>query len=227
MGAPHYLIFQDFIIDMANGTRSETAGGPNGIYLNGGAHHNRFQRLEVKNNTANGIAFSNHNGNSPFNEILNCSLHHNGRGFNAYGAYIFTSDNLMEGNDVHSNGGYGLHVYNNTGPLDVSRNIIRNNSIHDNGTLGGTNYGLVVAWGDRNVVQDNNIWGNRGGILIYTNSSNAQVLNNTVHDNTPLEGILISGATGTVVRGNSVYANGMSIVDLGIGTSLSENRSSP
>ena len=126
--APAYLIFQDLIIDMINATLPEDRGGPNAIYLSSGAHHNRFERLEVKNNQGNGIVFSNHNGNSPFNEVLNCSIHDNGRypGVNqGYGAYVFTSDNLFEGNDIYNNGGYGLHFYNNSGATDVARNIIR------------------------------------------------------------------------------------------------------
>ena len=110
LGAPAYLIFQDLIIDMINATLPEGRGGPNGIYLSSGAHHNRFERLEVKNSQGNGIVFSNNNGNSPFNEVLNCSIHDNGRypGVNqGYGAYVFTSDNLFEGNDIYNNGGYG------------------------------------------------------------------------------------------------------------------------
>ena len=51
--APAYLIFQDLIIDMINATLPDGRGGPNGIYLSSGAHHNRFERLEVKNNQGN------------------------------------------------------------------------------------------------------------------------------------------------------------------------------
>ena len=222
-GAPGFLIFQDLIIDMVNATLSEGRGGPNGIYLSNGAHHNRFERLEVKNSQGNGIVFSNNNGNSPFNEVLNCSIHDNGRypGVNqGYGAYVFTSDNLFEGNDIYNNGGYALHFYNNSGAMDVARNVIRNNRIHGNGTHGGTNYGVVVAWGAGNMIHDNLIYGNRGGIQVYTNSSSAEVFNNTIFGNAPLEGIIIQFATGTIVRDNAVYDNTINISDLGTGTVL-------
>ena len=155
---------------MINATLPEGRGGPNGIYLSSGAHHNRFERLEVKNSQGNGIVFSNNNGNSPFNEVLNCSIHDNGRypGVNqGYGAYVFTSDNLFEGNDIYNNGGYGLHFYNNSGATDVARNVIRYNRIHDNGTHGGTNYGIVVAWGTGNLIYGNQVYGNAVGFRLY------------------------------------------------------------
>ena len=41
------------------------------------------------------------------------------------------------------------------------------------------------------------IYGNAGGIQIYTNSSNTSVYNNTIYSNRPLEGIVIQYATGT------------------------------
>ncbi len=219
--APAYLIFQDLIIDMINATLPDGRGGPNGIFVSSGAHHNRFERLEVKNNQGNGIVFSSQNANSPFNEVLNCSIHDNGRypGVNeGYGVYVFTSDNLFEGNDIYNNGGYGMHFYNNSGSPQVSRNVIRYNDIHDNGTHGGTNYGIVVAWGSGNLIYGNQVYGNAGGIQVYTQSANASVYNNTVYNNRPLEGIVIQYATGTIVSDNSVYDNATNILDLGWGT---------
>jgi parallel beta-helix repeat protein len=224
-GAPAYFIFQDFTIDMANSTRSGGAGGADGVYLSSGAHHNRFQRVEVKNNAASGFQFSSANGNSPFNEVLNCAIHDNGSapGINrGYGLYISTSDNLFEGNDVYGNGGYGFHLYDSSGPFNVARNIIRNNSVHDNGTHGGNNYGIAIAWGDGNQIEGNRIHGNRGGILVYTNSTNTKVLNNTIHDNGPLESILVQYATGTIIQDNLIDAAG--IVDMGNGTQVLGNR---
>jgi hypothetical protein len=226
LSAPHYLVFQDLVIDMRNQTTPGFQGGPSGIYVSSGAHHNRFRRLEVKNNMGNGIEFSDNNGNSPFNEVLNCSIHDNGRypRINAgYGAYVFTSDNVFDGNDIYDNGGYGLHFFSEKAVVQVSRNVIKNNRIHDNGRQGGTNYGMVLASGDENVARDNSISGNRGGVLVYERSSNAFVEGNTILNNNPLEGILILGAVHTTVRGNTVTGNGAGIVDEGEGTVLSGN----
>jgi len=217
--APHYLIFQDLIIDGSN-----LRQGVDNIYIGVGAHHNRFQRIESRNSRSNGIVFSSTNGNSPFNEVLNSKIHHNGLsggGINyGYGAYIFTSDNVFDGNEIYDNGGYGLHFYNEV-DRSVNRNVIRNNRIYGNGVQGGTNYGIVVAMGDGNQVHDNLIYGNRGGILVYVGSSNAMVFKNTLSDNAPFETILVQDATGTIVRDN--ITNGAEVVDNGAATILVNN----
>jgi parallel beta-helix repeat protein len=216
--APHFLVFEDLVLDMSRQTAGGSGGGPSAVYLSGGAHHNRFRRLEVMNNQGNGIMFSDNNGNSPFNEVLDSSLHDNGRypGLNeGYGAYVFTSDNVFEGNDIFNNGGYGLHFFSNKPGSDVSRNVIRNNRIHGNGTQGGTNYGIVVASGDANVIRENAVYDNRGGIMVYERSSNTLVENNTIYNNAPLEGILVQGAMNTTIRANTIYANGTDIRDAG------------
>jgi parallel beta-helix repeat protein len=222
--AQQYLIFQDLVIDMSNQATDTSQAG---VYLNGGANHNRFLRLEIKNNINFGVVFSPNNGNSPFNEIINCKIHNNGLAggpaINGHGIYIETSDNLINGNEIYSNQGYGVHMYNNSGPLNVARNTVSNNNIHDNGLHGGTSFGIAVAWGDANVIHDNVIKNNRGGIFVYTNSTNTRIYNNTIDNNTPLEGILIQSATGSTVTGNTVYGNGAAIVDMGNGTVLANN----
>ena len=164
-GAPAYLIFQDLVIDMVNQTTLGGAGA-NGVFVDRGAHHIRFVRLEVENNSGNGFGFGR---DSRFNEVIACIVHNNGNypGINlGYGFYVSSSDNLFDGNEIHNNNGYGMHFYDFDGPLNVARNVIRNNRIHGNGGGGGTNYGIVVAWGDGNVIHDNDIYDNRGGILV-------------------------------------------------------------
>jgi parallel beta-helix repeat protein len=227
--APHYLIFQDFIIDMSSQTMGPHAGGPDGVYVSSGAHHNRFQRLEVKNNTVNGFAFSNNGGNSPYNEVLNCLIHDNGRFVaaddpynNGYGAYVFTSDNLFDGNDIYNNGGYGLHFFNNSGPKDVSRNVIRNNRIHDNGTRGGSNYAIAIAWGDGNLIYNNLIYRNNGGVLAYVGSTNTRIYNNTFYANRD-EGVLPQYSASVTIKNNLFFRNGTAILDLNSDTVISNN----
>ena len=217
-GAPAYLIFQDFIIDMSNQTTVGGAGAP-GVYLSSGANHNRFQRLEVKNNTANGFAFSHANANSPFNEVLNCSVHDNGGpGINTgYGFYITVSDTLLDGNDVYNNAGYGFHLYGFAGDTPYNnRNVVRNNRIHNNGKNGGTNYGIVVAVGSDNQVYNNLIYGNRGGVQVYTESQATGVYNNTIYANQPYDGISMQYySSAPTVRNNIVFGNGTPIIDYG------------
>ena len=110
------------------------------------------------------------------------------------------------------------------------RNVFRNNSIHDNGTRGGTNYGIGIGSSayplnsTGNVIQNNTIYNNRGGISIYTNSIDTKVKNNSVHNNRPLGGIVIQNATGTVLSNNNVYGNGDDVIDMGQATVLSRRR---
>jgi parallel beta-helix repeat protein len=226
VGAPAYLVFQDFVIDMADSTGNGSE--PEGIYLSDGANHNRFQRLEVRNGGSFGITFSKNNGNSGFNEVLNSKVHNtgNGRGDprNGHGFYISTSDNLIEGNDIYGNAGYGIHLYDDAGPKFVARNVIRGNTIYNNGGGRSAAYGLVVAWGDANLIANNTIYGNPGGIFVYVDSSNTQVVGNLIRSNFPLEGILVQSASSTVLRNNEVVGNGLGIVDNGTGTLLSGNR---
>ena len=87
-------------------------------------------------------------------------------------------------------------------PLNVARNIVRQQQVSmTTDFTPGPTYGIVVAWGDANLIHDNLIYDNPGGIQVYTNSSNTRVYNNTIYNNTPLEGILIQFATGTVGDG--------------------------
>jgi hypothetical protein len=222
-----YVIVQDLTIDMVEqGGAWEAA--PVGVYLSGGANHNRFQRLEIENNISFGLIFSASDGNSPFNEVINCRIHDNGSvgvtdEHNGHGLYIQTSDNIIEGNEIYSNRGYGIHAFNGSNPMSVARNSIRNNMIHGNGTHGGTAYGAVIASGDGNLLSGNQIYNNPGGVLVYTNSTQAEVSGNTIYGNSPLEGILIQYAINSVVKDNIVYGNGTDIVDLGTNTVLSNN----
>jgi parallel beta-helix repeat protein len=136
---------------------------------------------------------------------------HGGPGINnGYGIYMFTTDNVVDGNEFYSNCAYAIVAYGD-------RNVFRNNVIHDNGTRGGVNYGINIGSSSYplrsadNVIHDNTIYNNRGGILVYTNAESTQVFNNTVYDNRPLEGILIQYAKGSVIRNNRVWGNGSGV----------------
>lgn len=233
-GSPHHLIIQDLIIDLINSTLPLSS--PDGLYLSSGAHHNRFQRLEIKNNAFNGVHFSSSGGASGYNELLNSSIHDNGRtdlGNSGYGIYLSTSNNLIEGNDFYGNNGYGVHLNPVAG--EGNNNIIRNNRIHANfvhGTVGGggtTSYGVVVVNGDNNLVSNNLIYGNQGGILIYNNSTNTLVYNNTItgnlgHAGGGEAGINLQYFGSVIIRNNIIYnnANG-SIVNDGGGGPVTES----
>lgn len=212
-GAPSYVIIQDLAVDMAS---SGTGADGDGVYLHT-AHHTRLLRLEVKNSWNSGIHFGN---DTSFNEVINCRIHGNGDAANGppwgHGLYITASDNLFENNDVYDNEGYGFHLYNNHGPnIDPSRNTIRNNRVRGNGVHHSQGYGIVVGWGSGNLVYNNLVYGNRGGIQVYTAASNSFIYNNTVYGNIG-EGIALQYySSGQTVRNNISYGNGVNLVDYG------------
>lgn len=230
-GAPHYLIFQDLVIDGIDQTILSVNGGPDLVYLSSGAHHNRFERLEVKNNAANGFALSSHNGPADHNEILNCVIHDNGRldeGNSGYGIYLKTSNNTIAGNDIYRNNGYGVHQ--NAPAGGGNNNVILGNRIHDNavhGTIGiggSTSYAVVLINGDNNLIANNLIYGNHAGILIYNNTTNARVYNNTITGNRYDAIDLQYFGSAPFIRNNIVFNNGGTIVNYGgTGTPIVEH----
>jgi len=232
-GAPHYLVFQDFAIDMSRQSdpiNPRVADAPEAIYVAYGSHHIRFQRLDIGHTMSNALNWSTNNAPVPFSsflELLNSKIHHaggatgdtdhGGPGVNTgYGIYMITSDNTLDGNEFYGNNANAIVAYG-------SHHVIKNNSIHDNGLRGGTNFGVSLGSNsyplnsDGNMIQRNTIFSNNGGILVYTNATNTQVIANTVYGNKD-EGIMVQYANGTSITDNTVYGNGMDYLDLGTAT---------
>jgi parallel beta-helix repeat protein len=192
------------------------------VYLSTGAHHNRFQRLVVKNNAGSGFTLSSNGGSADYNEILNCVIHDNGRldeGNTGYGIYLTTSYNTIAGNDIYRNNGYGIHQLAPAG--NGNNNVIWANRIHDNavhgviGVGGSSSYAVVLANGDNNLIANNLIYANQGGVLIYNNTTNARVYNNTITGNRDNGIDLQYYGSAPFIRNNIVYNNGGTIVNYG------------
>jgi hypothetical protein len=88
------------------------------------------------------------------NQVLNMDIASNGTGTAAHGIYVSGSNNLIEGNRIYRNSGYGVHIYGygNTYP---SYNTIRYNEVFAN--VWGSAYvipGLDNAFYD-NLLYDN------------------------------------------------------------------------
>jgi parallel beta-helix repeat protein len=230
-GAPHYLIFQDFTVDMSR--QSDYLGALSAFYLSDGSHHIRLQRMDLGSTRGDAVQLSYNNHGAPaasFVEILNSRIHHAGQysgdsghgGYginNGYGIYMYTTDNLVDGNEFDNNCAFAIVAYGD-------RNVFRYNKIHDNGTHGGVNAGINIGSSSYplissdNVIHDNTIYNNRGGIQVYTNADSTQVYNNTVYNNYPGDGILIQWASGSVISNNTLFSNGGGIVDLGWSTTI-------
>ena len=224
--AVEYLIFKDLVIDAVNSSGNDAQG----IYTSDGANHIRFVRIEVKNSSNFGIVFSDSGADGvPTNhEVYDCLVHDNGSGTastNGHGFYITTSGNRIEGCEIYGNLGYGFHIYNETGERDVSNNVITKNRIHGNGRNTSTaSFGIVLAWGDGNLVSNNLIYNNiYGGIQVYTGSTNAMIYNNTVYGN-GVRSIVMQHYDGPPsIKNNIVWNNGDDINNLGQGTPVCSN----
>lgn len=208
-----YIIFQDFTVDSSLSTAGADAVG---IFAHD-AHHIRYQRLDVKTSRNFGFSIS---LTSHHNELLDNYIHDNGypnsESTNGHGIYITGCDNVIAGNTISDNQGYGIHMYNNAGSHDCpSRNVIRNNKFYGNGRHGSPAYAIVVSWGFDNLIYNNLIVGNRGGIQVYTEASNTGIYNNTIYGNND-EGIALQyHLTGQMIRNNIMFNNGVNFVDYG------------
>jgi len=212
-----YVHVTDFDCDMSLQGMSTLDGGSTGIYLSTGSSYNVFERFRVHDNAAVGAGANMTDGNSHNNTWRDCEVDHNGGlwGVNlGYGFYLDSTDNVIEGCNIHHNGGYGVHVYNFNASAD--RNIVRNNRVWENGVAGGTNYGILYAQGRDGLIYNNLVYGNRGGIQVYSGSDAIAIYNNTVVNNGPMPGIALQFYhSGPRVEYNIVYGNTEPIRDYG------------
>lgn len=153
--------------------------------------------------------------NVDYNEILRCKIHDNGANPLDHGIYINSSHNLVDGNDIYHNSGHGIQIYRNDKGYNesfCSYNIVRNNRVHDNDTATMSTLAIVVANGKGNLLYNNLVYGNAGGIQIGYGANKTRVFNNTVYNNKGASwgaGILVQpSATETVVKNNICCGNG-------------------
>lgn len=185
--AQQYITFQDLIIDGVNNVTDSTAASL--VYLSGGAHHNTFLRVEVKNGGWCGFVTSMNNGAASFNTFRSCLAHGvgdpSGPGTNGHGFYIGTPDNLIELCTVYDNQGEGIQTNGNSA-TDCSRNVIRKNRVYNNGARSSTTgFNIVIIRGADILVYDNLVYSdgrtNLFGIYVYVETLNAKVFNNTIY----------------------------------------------
>ena len=215
VGSPsaQYLVFDGINVN-GKGTQYET------IWVGSGAHHIRFQNLDVKGGQHFGIVLAVSSGG--FNQLINLDVHHNGTAQHQdHGIYVCSPSNLVENSRIYSNAAYGIHVY----PGAPNDNIIRNNYIYDNGVLGGTSAGLTLA-GDRNMAYNNVIFRNAIGIQIaYDSPVDTGIYNNTVYSNRDA-GIFVQQGDRAVIMNNILYQNNPDVQNAGVNTTLSNNLTS-
>ncbi len=209
-----YLVFDRIVIDAKN------SGNDEGLVIENGAHHIRFQNGEIRNARRQGVL------GMVDSEILNSSIHDNGTDASAgqHGLYVTGDNNLVEGCDIYNNAYYGIQTYDAGGGPD--NNIFRNNRIHNNGRI-RPSFEIILGSGTGNIASGNQIYGGAGGGIQvqYGPPVNSQIIENTIYGNAS-DGIFIAAdARGTTVSNNRVYGNGgKPIVDLGSNTTLAANQ---
>jgi parallel beta-helix repeat protein len=219
-----YLIFDRLVIDAVN--LSSSAVSFNGNFKSD-AGHIRLTNCEIKNAGDNGIIMTK---GSNFNEILKCNIHHNGNNTDAghlpigHGIYVESSNNRIEGCELHHMTGFGIHVYNGYSGQRASDNVVKNNLVYSNSRNDPFASGILIGSGDNNMAYNNVVYSQPVGIMVgYNSSTNSKVYNNTVYNNS-IDGIQIrSSSSSATITNNSAYDNGTNIHNYSNGTTFTNN----
>ena len=211
-----YTIWQNFTIDALNCNGTAYMGlmiGGGIVVGDAGANHNRFQNLEVKNATGNGVLVSDTNAVSPHNEFINLNVHDNSTSGYGHGIYVCASDQLVDGgeyrNQVGSNlagthNNFGVQVYC-MGP-GAYRNIVRNVRVHDNAK------GVVIGTGDDNVLYNNLVYNNPGMGIGILHGNRQLLYNNTIIGTTNDCAVEVDAGINHVVENNIFWNDQMNKV---------------
>jgi parallel beta-helix repeat protein len=192
-----YIVVDGFILDAVNVSHDAikiTYGNPRDA-----ASRIRIRNSEVKNAPRQGILVTE---GSDGNEFSNLRVHHNGTTDHDHGLYIGSDSNLIEGCQVYSHFGYGIHVYNATSEKPDS-NTVKGNTVHDNQQTG-----IGVFGGSNNNVYNNLIYKNNN-VGITTKSPGSHIYNNTLYNNREI-GIYVETS-------DAIIANNISSRNAGFG----------
>ena len=177
ISARQYIVLDGLILD-AN--RLITTN----VYIASDSNHIRISNSQITNGVHSGIFDESINGGG-HNEYINLEVDHNGdpsTSLGYHGFYVQSADNLISGCDVHDNVGLGIQLYHE-GVYSVHRNTVKDNQVHNNGKTG-----IIVGWGNDNLVYNNLVWSNGDGIRIDYGSQNTKIYNNTVYTTTNTAG---------------------------------------
>jgi parallel beta-helix repeat protein len=217
-----YLVFQGLIIDGSLQSNINNQG----IYISGGASQILVNLCSVRNFPNFGVAISNNNGVPSYITLFGMFIHGNGSGtsaLNGHGIYNTGGAHVtVDTCSLYNNLGYGLQSYESDGNYAIQNCLYRNNTIYGNGRSTTTSYGIVCAGGQNNLVSNNVIYQNYGGVLIYSGERACVVACNTITNNQPGSGsggidAQFYGSSPTAIN-NVVYGNTSGINDLGGGT---------
>ena len=207
-----YVEVSGLVMDARNAyeaVRLETYNGSEAKYI-------RLLNNDIKNSPRHGIL-----GGGSSCEFVNNDIHHNAEyGFYS-GASYDGSGSLYEGNRIHDNGGYAMHIYDAI--REVDNNVIRNNVMYNNGTgfwFNGnespewrTPPAVIISEGRNNSFYNNLLYNNHAGLFVGYGAVDSKIFNNTIYGNATYGldvNAAYSGSINAEVINNIVYGNGAS-----------------
>jgi parallel beta-helix repeat protein len=204
----HYIAFDGLVVDGTGASGSVLSIGAVG------AHHIRFQNMDMKNSYGSIVWL----WGSDI-EVINSKI---SGSQNAYGVYMVGHNNVVDGNEIYNNAGYAIHIYDGRFPNpSTDDHIVSNNIMYNNG-FGRSTAAITVGKGSNCLVQNNVIYDNFGGIDVYKDGTNEQIDHNTLRNNG--WGIAIfESSTEAIIKDNILDQNGTTIDDRGVGTTVENN----
>src|SRR3990167_1819427 len=165
-------------IIVKNGITRFGSTAPGGIFMHGTDH-------QILNNEVHGC----------------CST-----GSFGHGIYVPADNTIIDGNTVHDNGWYGIHVYEAAEGFTSDNNTIRNNHVYNNG-VGAGGAAILASSGSNHLVYNNIARAQTGqGIRIRYSCTSFGVYNNTVYGNSEVSIYVFSDSSATV-RNNIMDGN--------------------
>jgi parallel beta-helix repeat protein len=198
-----YIVVDGFVLDGAN-VDFDVVKVTDGDRVSA-AHHIRIINSELKN-APNQCVLTTNGAN--FNEFVDNDIHDCGVDDFRHGIYISTDNNLIRGNLVYRNAGWGVHIYDGTdgGGSAAHDNLVWGNIVHDNARVGNRGNGIILSSGARNIAANNVVYANNGGISVDYHAVDSQVVQNTILNNSNF-GVYIGDSIGAVIENNIIYRN--------------------
>ena len=170
-------------------------GFVDGVMLYG--TNSRVSAMTITNNCVFGIAVSSDGNVVDTNAI-------SGSGWDGI-VLASASHATIRSNDVDGNTRYAIVITEFSDGNTVHSNILRRNGLEE-GASGG---GILVAYGNDNVIHDNAVNANFTGILLSSPITGTTISDNTVTGNVS-NGISIApGSSPNTVNGNTIRGNGV------------------
>ena len=221
MGGHSYVEIKGLVLDAVN-----TSGGAV-IITREKDLNNRIINNEIRNGRQGIGGGGNH-------EIIGNNIHH----MRGYGIYTGENNGLVEGNIFHDNGGYAIHLFQQS--HTANNWVIRNNVFFNNGR--GYYFedagvpqlrkvqAVLISRGTNNQFYNNLVYNNNSGVFVGMGAIDTLVANNTIYGNDGA-GIDVSsdhnGSRNARIINNIVWGNkNTQIRNTGTNTTLANNLTS-